>query len=153
VVTISVESPRQPEILELLRLGDEFAASLYPSDSCYMLDVSELDTPQVTVFVARADSAGPALGMVALVDRGDQSSEIKRMYVTTAARGAGVGGALMTAIEAQARAAGIRVIQLETGPLQPEAIGLYARHGYDHIENFGPYVGDEFSVCMEKTLA
>ena len=30
---------------------------------------------------------------------------------------------------------------------------IYERRGYAHIENFGPYVGDEFSVCMEKPLA
>lgn len=153
MVTIAIESPRSGEILELLRLGDEFAASLYPVDSCYMLDVSELDTPSVTVLVAREEAAEPALGMVALVNRGDGTAEIKRMYVTQRARGQGVGSALMTAIEAQARAAGIRVIQLETGPLQPEAISLYSRHGYNHIDNFGPYIGDEFSVCMEKQLA
>jgi putative acetyltransferase len=153
VVTIAIENPRSAEILELLRLGDEFAASLYPVDSCYMLDVSELDTPAVTVLVAREKEGEPALGMVALVNREDGTAEIKRMFVSELARGLGIGSALMAAIDESARAAGIRVIQLETGPLQPEAISLYSKHGYTHIDNFGPYIGDEFSVCMEKHLA
>lgn len=153
MVTIAIENPRSAEILELLRLGDEFAASLYPIDSCYMLDVSELDAPGVTVLVARERAGEPALGMVALVNRGDGTAEIKRMFVSEIARGLGIGSALMAAIDESARAAGIRVIQLETGPRQPEAISLYSKHGYNHIDNFGPYIGDEFSVCMEKRLA
>ncbi|MGV8970668.1 MAG: GNAT family N-acetyltransferase [Microbacteriaceae bacterium] len=152
MLTIAIESPRQAELLQLLRLGDEFAASLYPADSCYMLDVSELETPSVVVLVARAVPDEAALGMVALVNRHDSTAEIKRMFVVSAARGLGVGSALMFAIEEHARSAAIRVIQLETGPKQPEAIALYAKHGYFHIDNFGPYVGDEFSVCMEKHL-
>jgi putative acetyltransferase len=153
VVNIAIETPRSAEILELLRLGDEFAASLYPIDSCYMLDVSELDTPAVMVLVARGAAGEPALGMVAVVNRGDGTAEIKRMFVSPDARGRGVGTALMLAIDEEAPAAGIRVIQLETGPLQPEAISLYSKHGYSHIDNFGPYLGDEFSLCMEKRLA
>jgi putative acetyltransferase len=74
------------------------------------------------------------------------------MFVHDSVRGRGVGGGILTAIEAHARATGIGVLQLETGPKQTAAIALYERHGYEHIENFGPYVGDEFSVCMEKRL-
>jgi putative acetyltransferase len=150
-------------VLELLRLSDEFALGLYPADSCYMLDLGELEAPGVTVFVARdagagdaasvgTASVGAALGMVALVDRGDGSAELKRMFLHESARGRGVGGELMRALEVHARASGISVIQLETGPKQPAAVALYERHGYGHIANFGLYIGDEFSVCMEKRL-
>lgn len=160
-VAVSIELPRQPEVLELLRLSDEFALGLYPADSCYMLDIGELEAPGVTVFVARdapavegdAIGAGSALGMVAFVDRGDGSAELKRMFLHESARGRGVAGELMRALEVHARASGVSVIQLETGPKQPAAVALYERHGYGHIPNFGQYIGDEFSVCMEKRLA
>jgi putative acetyltransferase len=162
-VAVSIEPPRQPEVLELLRLSDEFALGLYPADSCYMLDLGELEAPGVTVFVARdagagdasagdAASVGAALGMVALVDRGDGSAELKRMFLHESARGRGVGGELMRALEVHARASGISVIQLETGPKQPAAVALYERHGFAHIPNFGQYIGDGFSVCMQKRL-
>src|SRR4051812_17930072 len=147
MTTIAVEAPRQPEVEALLGLGDAFALSLYPADSCYLLDVAELEAPGVTVFVARVD--GEALGMVALVDRGDGSAEIKRMFVHDRARGRGVGGGILSALEEHAQAAGIRVLQLETGPKQLAAIALYKKHGFARIPNFGPYVGDEFSICME----
>jgi len=151
VITVTVEDPRQPEVEALLRAGDAYALSLYPPDSCYMLNLDELAAPGVTVFVAR-DADSRALGMAALVNRGDTTGELKRLYVDEAGRGQGVATAVMDALEAAARAQGIRTLQLETGPKQLAAIALYERRGYRHIENFGPYVGDEFSVCMETTL-
>src|SRR3954447_13941776 len=84
---IRPEPPRQPEVEELLRLSDEFAFALYPADSCYLLDVSELEKPGVRVFVARVD--GRALGMAALVVSAaddDPSAELKRMFVHEDAR-------------------------------------------------------------------
>lgn len=151
VITVTVEDPRQPEVEALLRAGDAYALSLYPPDSCYMLNLDELVAPGVTVFVAR-DPQSRALGMAALVDRGDATGELKRLYVDEAGRGQGIATAVMDALEAAAEAQGIRTLQLETGPKQLAAIALYERRGYRHIPNFGPYVGDEFSVCMEKPL-
>ena len=54
---IRPEPPRQPDIEELLRLSDEFAFALYPADSCYLLDVSELEKPGVTA-LRRPDATG-----------------------------------------------------------------------------------------------
>ena len=150
MLTVSIEVPRSPEIIELVRLGDEYGLGLYPADSYYSLDLDELEKPGVTVLVARR--AGAALGLIALVDRGDGTAEIKRMFVAEEARGAGVASALMTALEARAGETGISLVQLETGPKQPAAIRLYEKHGYHHIPNFGQYVGDDSSYCMEKAL-
>ena len=152
MATIAAEAPNQPDILDLLRLSDEYALSLYPADSCYMLDVTELEQPGVTLFVARSNG-GAAIGIAAIVLRGDGSAELKRMFVSDAARGQGVAGALLAAVEEHAAAASVGLLQLETGPKQLDAIALYEKHGYAHIANFGPYVGDEFSVCMEKVLS
>ena len=151
MTTIAIESPQQPEIEAMLREGDAYALSLYPPDSCYMLDLDELTADGVTVIVAR-DPEGTALGMAALVDRGDGSGELKRLFVREAGRGRGIATAVMDALESAARERSIRTLQLETGPKQLAAIALYEARGYRHIENFGPYVGDEFSVCMEKYL-
>lgn len=148
--TFAIERPRQPELLELLRLSDEFALSLYPPESCYMLDVSELEAANVTVFAAR--QGGVAVGIAALVDRGDGCAEVKRMFVVESARGTGVARALLAATERHATDRGIRILQLETGPKQPAAVALYESFGFAVIPNFGAYVGDEFSLCMEKRL-
>jgi putative acetyltransferase len=146
----STESARADGVPELLALSDEFALSLYPPESCYLLDVGELEAPGVTVLVAR--SAGAAVGMAALVERGDGSAELKRLFVRTEARGRGIASGLLRMIEQLAHERAVSTVQLETGPLQPEAIALYEKLGYRHIPPFGQYVGEEFSVCMEKAL-
>jgi putative acetyltransferase len=149
-VPIGVEPPRQPELLELMRQGDEFTLALYPPESSHLLGVEELERPGVTVFVAR--DRGEALGMSALVDRGDGTAELKRMFVPPAARGLGIAGALLRAVEAFAADNGIGLIQLETGPLQAAALHVYERGGYTLIPNFGKYAGDPNSVCYEKRV-
>ncbi|TXN30456.1 GNAT family N-acetyltransferase [Lacisediminihabitans profunda] len=149
-MTFSIEPATAPGVTELLRLSDEFAFSLYPADSCYLLDVSELTAPGVTVVVAR--SGDDAVGVGALVERGDGSAELKRMFVRSDARGRGIASGILTTLEGVARGHSIATLQLETGPLQPEAIALYEKHGYRRIPAFGQYVGDDFSVCMAKTL-
>lgn len=149
-VSIAIEPARQPDVEALLALSDEYAIGLYPADSCYLLDVSELEQPGVSMFVARVD--GVARGTGALVDRGDSTAELKRLFVDDAARGRGLAGALLAAIETRARDAGARVLQLETGPKSLAAIALYEKHGYVRIPNFGQYVGDPHSYCMQKVL-
>jgi putative acetyltransferase len=147
---IAIEPARQPEVIDLLRQSDEFHWELYPVEFCYLLDVSELEHPGITVFVARDE--GSALGMAALVDRGDGTAEIKRMFVSSTARGLGIAGGLLRSLERHAASLGVRTIQLETGPLQTAALAVYARHGFERIPNFPPYIDDEFSICMEKSI-
>lgn len=148
---VRVENPRSEAVEGLLRAGDAYALSLYPADSCYLLDVDELAAEGVAVLVARDDD-GTAIGMAALVERGDGTAELKRLFVDEGSRGRGVASTVMEALEQLAREHGVRTLQLETGPKQLAAIALYERRGYEHIENFGPYVGDEFSVCMQRRL-
>jgi putative acetyltransferase len=149
-VKVSIESPDAPGVTELLTLSDEFHAELYPPESCYLLDASELKAPGVTVVVARDDET--AVGMGALVERGDGTAEIKRMFVRPEARNSGTASDILRSLEAIAHTNGVGRIELETGPKQPAALAFYAKHGYARIPNFGPYVGDEFSVCFSKAL-
>lgn len=148
-MTISIEHADAPGVVELLQLSDDFHAALYPPDQCYMLNVDELRAPNVTIAVARED--GTALGMAALVEKADYA-EVKRMYLREEARGRGLADGILQSLEQVAREHGVRVLQLETGPLQPAAIGFYERNGFSRIPNFGEYVGDEVSVCFGKTL-
>lgn len=149
-MSIAIEPARQPDVERLLEGSEVFARSLYVEEECFLLDISELDKPEVTVFVARLD--GGAVGMSALVDAGDGSAELKRLFVDDSARGKGVAGSLLGAVEAHARAAGVGVLRLETGPRSDAALALYAKHGFVHIPLFGQYIGSSSSVCMEKVL-
>jgi putative acetyltransferase len=147
---IAVEPARQDAVERLLRLGEDFALSLYPAEECFMLPLSDLEKPGVTVFVARVD--GEAVGMAALVGKADGSAELKRLFVEDRARGRGLAAGLLERVEAHAGETGVRVIQLETGTRSDAAIALYEKRGFAHIPPFGEYIGSASSVCMEKVL-
>lgn len=83
---------------------------------------------------------------------GDEYAELKRMYVRPAFRGQGVGKQLLAHLQAYAYEQGLRVLRLETGVYQTEALGLYQRFGFQRIPPFGPYFEDPVSICMEKKL-
>jgi GNAT superfamily N-acetyltransferase len=79
--------------------------------------------------------------------------EVKRMYVAPAARGRGVGGAILGALEDLARDIGYARLRLETGARQTAAMRLYERAGYRRTECYGSYATDPLSVCYEKVLS
>jgi len=148
-MSITIESPRSPGVAELLLAGEAFAESLYPAEENFILPLEALEEPGVTVFVARVD--GEALGMAALVQHGSDY-ELKRLFVSEAARGQGLAALLLDALEGNARDAGAVVIRLETGNRSDAAIALYEKRGYVHIPRFGEYADSESSVCMELAL-
>jgi GNAT superfamily N-acetyltransferase len=85
-------------------------------------------------------------------DHGDNTAEIKRMYVSPAVRGKGLARQMLAELERTAQAAGHRRLILETGRMQPEAIQLYESSGYTEVEPFGYYAGHEHAVHLGKIL-
>jgi GNAT superfamily N-acetyltransferase len=79
-------------------------------------------------------------------------AELKRMFTVPSARGLGVARRMLAAVEESAREAGCRRVILETGDRQPEAVGLYESAGYERIEDFGFYAGDESVLSYAKAL-
>ncbi len=148
---IAFEHPDQPDVIALIAALDAYQSSLYPPEACYTLDISALSQPQVRFAVAR-DESGQAIGCAAVV-LGPDGGEVKRMYVQPATRGQGVARELLLALEGAARAAGCRLLQLETGPLQPEALAFYASLGFERCGPFGDYPDHPLSVFMCKPLA
>lgn len=148
---IALEPPRQDAVIDLIRQSDAYAAGLYPAESNHMLDLAALERPEVRFFVARREDR--VVGCGALVVGADGEAELKRMFVDPATRGLKVGRDLLARIEDEAAALGVRVIRLETGIRQPEAIGLYRRFGYAECGPFSGYGPDPLSVFMEKALA
>jgi putative acetyltransferase len=146
---IKLETPDQPEIVALIDLLDSYQLSLYPPESVYALDMNSLLQPNVLFAVARGID-GVAVGCGAIVVA-PEYGEVKRMFVHPSARGQGVAQRLLGRLEAEALARGCRRFMLETGPSQPEAIGLYQRLGYRVRGPYGDYRDDPLSVFMEKS--
>jgi GNAT superfamily N-acetyltransferase len=96
----------------------------------------------VSVVVLARDDDGTVSACGALRALGDGVAEVKRMYVVPSVRGRGVAKAVLSGLHDVARERGWSTLRLETGPLQPEAIGLYGSAGYRPIAAFVAYAGD-----------
>lgn len=147
---IAFETPDQPEVHALIAELDTYLLALYPPECVYALDVKTLLQPNIRFAVAR-DAQGAAVGCGAVV-LSEEYAEIKRMYLRPAARGTGTAGQLMGLLEDTARTAGCPQMVLETGPENPEALALYARHGFERCGPYGDYPDDPLSVFMQKKL-
>ncbi|MFG6464260.1 GNAT family N-acetyltransferase [Roseateles sp. DXS20W] len=147
---IALESPDQPDVIALITELDAYQDSLYPPESRHALDLASLKQPHVVFAVAR-DAGGLAVGCGAIV-LGAEFGELKRMFVSPRARGHGLARRLLALLEAEAATRGCRVVTLETGPYQPEALGLYAACGFERCGPFGGYADDPLSVFMQKPL-
>jgi putative acetyltransferase len=145
-----LESPDQPEVIQLIAELDAYQDALYPPESRHALDLASLKQPNVLFAVARHPD-GRAVGCGAIV-LGEEYGEVKRMYVAAECRGQGVAHRLFTLLEASAKDRGCRLLMLETGPRQPEAIAFYERCGFSRTSPFGPYRDDPLSVFMRKAI-
>lgn len=96
---------------------------------------------------------GIAMGCGALRRLDADTGELKRMYVSPAARGLGLGRRLVEALEAEARALGLRRLVLETGTRQTAALALYRATGFQPIPLYEEYLrSPETSICLGKEL-
>ncbi len=129
-------------------------AAEYPPEQRHGLPLAALFQPHIRFFTARLDGAPAGCGGVALFS---EFAEVKRMYVRPELRGRGVAQALLARIEADARAAGLAWLRLETGDRQLAAIRLYEREGFSRCAPFGDYAAMSpqqiaTSVLFEKRI-
>ena len=149
-MVFAFESPDQPDVIALIADLDAYQDTLYPPESRYTLDLASLKRPDVLFAVAR-DSEGLAIGCGAIVLY-PEFGELKRMYVSPGGRGQGVAKKLMALLESRAADVDCKLLKLETGPYQHEALALYASTGYERRGPFGDYTNDPLSVFMEKHI-
>ncbi len=84
---------------------------------------------------------------------GEDALEVKRVVVLPEYRGLGISKRLMAELEVIAAERGVRVMVLQTGDQQPEAVALYERIGYESIPRFGLYAPVPFFLCFGKRLS
>jgi ribosomal protein S18 acetylase RimI-like enzyme len=95
---------------------------------------------------------GEPAGCGALKFRPGASAEVKRMWVSPAVRGLGLGRRLLAELETQAAAYGVRVLRLETNQALAEAVALYRSAGYREVPAFSdePYAHHWFEKAMSS---
>lgn len=116
-------------------------------------DLAALPSPFVpphgALVVVFLDEAAMACGAVRLLDA--HTAEVRRMYVRPAARGRGLGEALLRTLLAQAHALGAERARLDTAPELASAIALYRKLGFRSIPRYLPEQLDD-AVCFERAL-
>jgi putative acetyltransferase len=141
-----------PEIFALAEAQQEEMRGLYggEADIGPTRDAWMFEAPHGAFLAARIDGRAVGCGGIARFD--EARGELKRMYVEPGSRGLGLGRRLLDALEVEARRLGYVAVVLETGNLQPEALGLYTSSGYERIPCYEPYASRELSLCFEKSL-
>jgi putative acetyltransferase len=149
---ISTDDPRTDDVRALLEHHLAFARATTAPEDIYALDVGALLDPSVTFFSLRID--GELLGVAALKRLDDEHAEIKSMHTAEAARGRGIGRALVDHLIAVARERGYRRVSLETGagPAFAPARRLYASADFTPCGAFGDYTPSPNSAYMTLSL-
>jgi putative acetyltransferase len=149
-IIITIADPAHPPVRALVEELDAYLIPLYPVGSINLLDIETLRQPEIRFFAAFRDDEVLAIGGCW---RHGGYAEVKRLYVTPAARGLGLAKQIIQRIEAEARASGCTLARLVTGIHQPESLQLYPSLGYVDCGAFGDYPADDpNSVFMEKRL-
>jgi putative acetyltransferase len=129
-------------------------SAMYPEPEAnhFRLDSDEVAEGRGTFLVIYRDGAPVGCGALRLLN--ERTAELKRMYVSPAVRGTGLGRRLVAALEEEARALGAQRLVLETGVRQIAALALYRATGFHPIPLYGEYVlSPQTSVCLGKELS
>ena len=151
-IALVLEGSDTAASVELQRAYFADITARYPGwspDQIPSADPAEVAPPIGAWVVAYLGDQPVGCGGVKRLD--DSSAELKRIYVADAARGRGLGRLLLERLERYARDLGYERVRLDTGDLQPEALGLFRRAGYEEIPD---YNGNAWATYwMEKRLA
>jgi putative acetyltransferase len=149
---VEVIDPRGPEAAELISaLSAELARRYdYMEDGSGGFKPEDALGPGGAFVIGRIGGSPIACGAIRPLE--EDVAELKRVFVKVDFRGRGYSKAIVNELERQARVRGYRVMRLETGVRQPEAISLYESLDYRPIPNYGEYRDSSLSVCFEKKL-
>jgi putative acetyltransferase len=149
---ISIDDPRAEDVRELLDRHLAFANSHSPPEDVHALDVEGLLDPALTFFSFRLN--GELLGVGALKHLDAGHAELKSMHTAQAARGRGIGRAMLDHLIGVARDRGLLRVSLETGsmPAFAPARSLYASAGFRPCRPFGDYSASLNSTFLTMPL-
>lgn len=149
MITIRRSTPDDPAFRSLVAELDADLLNRYGAKQSEY-DVHNTVLAGASVVIAMNQDSPVGCGCFKVVESG--TVEIKRMYVQASARRLGVAQQVLGELEQWAKEKKYTKANLETANKQPEAVSLYRKCGYQHIDNYGSYIGDEESICMQKRL-
>jgi len=149
---IARDDPRVPDVRRLLERHLTFAHGNSPPEHVHALDIDGLLDPSVAFFSYRAD--GELLAVGALKQLAPRHAEVKSMHTAQAARGRGIGRAMLDHLIGVARDRGYDRVSLETGTMAEfaPARALYASAGFSLCGPFGSYAESPSNTFMTLAL-
>jgi ribosomal protein S18 acetylase RimI-like enzyme len=154
-VVITAEDPASPDAQGCLQayfdeLDHRFEGG-FDAGRSIPATVDDLIQPAGLLLLARV--GGEPVGAGAVKFHGRGPAELKRMWVSSAARGLGIGRRLLAELEARAREHGATSARLETNRSLTEAIRLYRSAGYVEVPAFNdePYAHHWFEKDLSDT--
>ena len=154
MVQISGYDPAHPDARSCVQayvseLGRRFDGGFDPARSIPAGD-EELTPPAGLLLVATLHGEPVGCGAVKL--HTGEPAEIKRMWVSPAARGLGIGRRILAGLEEHAAAHGSHMVRLETSHSLHEAISLYRTAGYREVAAFNdePYAQHWFEKALGR---
>jgi len=123
-----------------------------PPSACHVLPAEGLKSPGIRFFTLRED--GTLLGCGALKRLEPGHGELKSMRTADAARGRGIGKAMLDHLIAAAKSDGMTRLSLETGSSEQfaAALRLYQREGFEDCGPFGGYIDTPFTRFFTKAI-
>ena len=146
-----------PRVQALVAEVQDYYVQIYGGPDDSPVDPTEFDEPRGRFLLGLVDGSPVAMGGWRLRPEldapiGGRCAEVKRMFVSPTLRRQGLARRLLGALEDSARTAGVEVLALETGMMQPEAIALYQGQGYEPTIRFGHYADSDLSRYFAKRL-
>lgn len=149
IITAKKTTSENIDFISLVAELDKSLWERYPKENQDYWQNNILEINPNVVIIYLKDKA-VACGCFKKYDK--NTIEIKRMFVSTEARGMGLAQKILQELELWANELGYSSSVLETLHKQKEAISLYQKVGYSIIEKYEPYLDSEYSICMKKEI-
>jgi putative acetyltransferase len=148
--TVKRTNGNDADLRELVMQLDKFLWSVYNKGMEYYGRFNYVDADHEAIVIYN-DNKPVGCGCLRKVDA--DTAEVKRMFVLPSERKKGIATLVLKELEKYAAELGYKKIILETGKSLTKAVQLYQKHQYQIMDNYGPYIGMDESVCMKKIIA
>ena len=149
---IRIGELRNEDVIALLKEHHEDMLFHSPPESVHALDLSALESPDVTFWSFWVNQELAGIGALKELDK--THGEIKSMRTSSNYLRKGIARKLLEHIINQANIRSYKKLSLETGTMDAflPAQRLYQQFGFQECEPFGNYKEDPYSMFMTKSI-
>ncbi|MEM8863047.1 MAG: GNAT family N-acetyltransferase [Chloroflexota bacterium] len=152
-ISIEKERPDTQDAIRLIQELEDVLNPLYDSENRFGYSVQKLIDQGVHFYIVRADGIAAGCGGIQIFPNDDPPyAELKRMYTSPNYRGMGLAKRILDQLKQTASDHKVKILRLETGIYQDEAIGLYEKWGFKKRGPFGEYSGVDVNLYYEKAI-